>query len=112
MMMTNEKTHLIGLYTKTYVVRDKSFDFEFRRRSSAKVSDEPTLDIIQALKECDQINKLFLQNHLNEALRKAKAKYILQYTCQHLLACVSFSIENIVRSITAYAIAQLLILKP
>ncbi|CAF0981310.1 unnamed protein product [Adineta ricciae] len=53
---------------------DKRKDTSNRRRSSAKVSDDPTLDIIQALKECDQINKLFLQNHLNEALRKAKAQ--------------------------------------
>ncbi|UJR09726.1 hypothetical protein I4U23_013955 [Adineta vaga] len=45
-----------------------------RRRSSAKASEEPTLDILQALKECDHINQLFFQNHLNEALKKAKAQ--------------------------------------
>ncbi len=49
--------------------------FICRRRSSAKSVEESTIDLFQALTECTQINQLFFQNHLNEALKKAKAQY-------------------------------------
>ncbi len=49
------------------------YNLYFRKQSSSKHHEEPTVDLLQALIECQEINQLFFQNHLNEALKKAKA---------------------------------------
>ncbi|CAF1928680.1 unnamed protein product [Rotaria magnacalcarata] len=45
-----------------------------RRRSSSKQHEIPQLDLLNVFTECQQITKLFLENHLNEALAKTKAE--------------------------------------
>ncbi|CAF1073022.1 unnamed protein product [Adineta steineri] len=56
----------------------ESLDDDYRtppvneKHTSSKQGEESTIDLFQALKECEQITQLFFQNHLNEALRKTK----------------------------------------
>jgi hypothetical protein len=35
------------------------------------------IDLCQALLECEEITRLFFQNHFNEGFQKAKAQYVL-----------------------------------
>ena len=53
------------------------FNLYFRKQSLSKHHEEPSIDLIQSLIECQEINQLFFQNHLNEGLQKTKALYIV-----------------------------------
>lgn len=79
----------------------------FRRRSSSKQHEEPTIDLFQALTECEEINQLFFQNHLNEALKKAKAQYALSYIFVSIQHIHFHLIERIVRYIIVSVTVQL-----
>jgi hypothetical protein len=62
-----------------------TFYSTLRKQSASKHFEEPAIDLHQALYECQQINQLFFQNHLNAALEKTKAQYKKSHTLLNII---------------------------